>query len=334
VIGRVARFALSRVGFLAYLALSPPTMLLLILPSLSAQQQGHRLARGTVLSILIPSVLFSSAMLFRETAALLSKWDGAPALNGWRLFRASVRYSAKLSCLIVPAWLLWGWLVLIPTVKAVGSPMTWRVIVLSYLFLIPANVIALAGLAVTARKRSSASLLETARALKARLPHFILMAAVMGVLTSFSGTHRGVFDATFGVVRFILDSISMYGAVAFFPIAVTYLSASLPSAVLESESGMKKMNQEEARQVVLEELKRFKSMPYAHLREFVLQEKADAYYLSHSDTKYEIKVMFYWDIGKPGNIRVIGQINVSGGWSAYRPYSQDFIMRPDGSLVE
>jgi hypothetical protein len=97
----------------------------------------------------------------------------------------------------------------------------------------------------------------------------------------------------------------------------------------------KKMNKEEARLIVAEELKKYETMPYEQLRNFVLQEKVDAYEVNRSNTTYEIDITFLWDDHlKKNDIRVIGHINVSGGWSAFRPLTGDFIMRPDGTLVD
>jgi hypothetical protein len=94
------------------------------------------------------------------------------------------------------------------------------------------------------------------------------------------------------------------------------------------------MNKERASKVLLEQLEKYKAIPYDQLKEFVLRDEPDAFTVADGDTTYDIEILYYWDSGKPGNIRVIGHINVSGGWSAYRPHSEDFIVRPDGSFIE
>jgi hypothetical protein len=94
------------------------------------------------------------------------------------------------------------------------------------------------------------------------------------------------------------------------------------------------MNKVRASQILLAQLEKYKSMPFEQLKGFVLRDEPDAFEVVDGNTTYDIEIMFYWDSGKPGNIRVMGHINVSGGWSAYRPHSEDFIVRPDGSLVE
>jgi hypothetical protein len=95
------------------------------------------------------------------------------------------------------------------------------------------------------------------------------------------------------------------------------------------------MNKEDAKQVVLEELKKYKALPYAQLRDFVIQGKIEAYDIVRGNTTYNIEILFFWDSHrKKQNIRVIGNVNVSGGWSAYKPHTESFIVRPDGSFVE
>jgi len=94
------------------------------------------------------------------------------------------------------------------------------------------------------------------------------------------------------------------------------------------------MNKKRASEILLEQLEKLKSIPYAQLKDFVLRDVPDAYEVVDGDATYDIKIIYRWDSGKPGNIRVAGNISVSGGWSAYRPLSGDFIVRPDGSRVE
>ncbi len=95
------------------------------------------------------------------------------------------------------------------------------------------------------------------------------------------------------------------------------------------------MNKEEARQVVLEELKKYEKIPYEQLRDFVLQGKINAYQVIRGDTTYDIEILFHWDSRhEKRDIRVAGLINVSGDLSVYRPLSEDFILRPDGSFIE
>lgn len=51
-----------------------------------------------------------------------------------------------------------------------------------------------------------------------------------------------------------------------------------------------------------------------------------------SGTRFCIEVLAVWDSKAGGDLRVIGSID-DGGWRAFRPLTDDFIMRPDGTLV-
>ncbi len=52
-----------------------------------------------------------------------------------------------------------------------------------------------------------------------------------------------------------------------------------------------------------------------------------------SGVVYQVETMVYWDGRAGGDIRVIAAVD-DGGWRAFRPLSRDFIMCPDGSLIE
>lgn len=51
-----------------------------------------------------------------------------------------------------------------------------------------------------------------------------------------------------------------------------------------------------------------------------------------SGTRFCIEILAVWDSKVGGDLRVIGSID-DGGWRAFRPLSDDFIMRRDGTLV-
>lgn len=93
------------------------------------------------------------------------------------------------------------------------------------------------------------------------------------------------------------------------------------------------MSNERVSRVLSKELSKVRGLSYGQLYERVLRDDPDAYEVVEDGITYDIEIMYFWDGGKPGDIRVACAINVSGGWSAYFPRSDDFIMRPDGSLV-
>ena len=52
-----------------------------------------------------------------------------------------------------------------------------------------------------------------------------------------------------------------------------------------------------------------------------------------SGTRYQVEVEVHWDGQAGGAVRVLGSID-DGGWRSFRPVSQDFILRSDGTFVE
>jgi hypothetical protein len=51
-----------------------------------------------------------------------------------------------------------------------------------------------------------------------------------------------------------------------------------------------------------------------------------------SGVMYNVEVQAFWDSGKPGNLRVMASVD-DGGWRAFRPVCDDFILSPDGSFI-
>jgi len=51
-----------------------------------------------------------------------------------------------------------------------------------------------------------------------------------------------------------------------------------------------------------------------------------------SGHRYTIETSVFWDGAKDRDLRVVVSID-DGGWRAYAPMTDDFIMAPDGSFV-
>ena len=51
-----------------------------------------------------------------------------------------------------------------------------------------------------------------------------------------------------------------------------------------------------------------------------------------SETTYQVEVQAFWDDKSERNLRVLGSID-DGGFSAFKPLTDDFIVAPDGSFV-
>ena len=88
------------------------------------------------------------------------------------------------------------------------------------------------------------------------------------------------------------------------------------------------MNSDEARKIVRQELMKFRTRRYAQLSRLVGTRMPTIVVKAASGSEYQVVVQVHWD-GKPnGAIRVVGLID-DGGWRAFVPMSEDFIIGPD-----
>lgn len=51
-----------------------------------------------------------------------------------------------------------------------------------------------------------------------------------------------------------------------------------------------------------------------------------------SGARYQVQVQVFWDAEPEGVIRVLGAVD-AGGWRAFVPLTQDFLLEPDGTLI-
>lgn len=91
------------------------------------------------------------------------------------------------------------------------------------------------------------------------------------------------------------------------------------------------MDKKKAAMVLADQLGLYRAKTYDMLKDMVGQ--VDAYEVMTPDgSAYQIEIQVFWD-GKPdGHIRVIGAID-DGGWRAFAPLTDDFIMTPDGTFL-
>ncbi len=90
------------------------------------------------------------------------------------------------------------------------------------------------------------------------------------------------------------------------------------------------MDKEKARAVLLEALRPYRAKSYAELRDLIGQN--DIFEIENSDdSDFQIEIQVYWDHKPNGNICVSGGID-DGGWSAFSPLCEDFILAPDSSF--
>ncbi len=92
------------------------------------------------------------------------------------------------------------------------------------------------------------------------------------------------------------------------------------------------MNRHEALAVLARALAEYRSLSYAELRSRI-GDSAGSEEVGPSGTEYQIEVQAFWDAEPEGNIRVQGSIS-AGLWRQFVPLGDDFIMAPDGTLLD
>jgi hypothetical protein len=84
------------------------------------------------------------------------------------------------------------------------------------------------------------------------------------------------------------------------------------------------MDNAEAREVLKHHLAHYRPLSYDELvRRQGRVETAEL--TAASGQTYQLEVQFSWDHGKGGAIRVLGTVD-DGGWRAFRPLTEDFIV--------
>jgi hypothetical protein len=86
------------------------------------------------------------------------------------------------------------------------------------------------------------------------------------------------------------------------------------------------MNNAEAREVLAQHLAHYRTLSYDELvRRQGHIETAEL--TAPSGQTYQVEVEFLWEHRKGGAILVLGAVD-DGGWRAFRPLTEDFIVRP------
>ena len=93
------------------------------------------------------------------------------------------------------------------------------------------------------------------------------------------------------------------------------------------------MNKDEARRILLEHLARYKQRSYSELALLVAAKQEDIFEVAGpTGTTYQLEFQFFWDSHPDGDIRVIGSID-DGGWRAFSPLTEDFVISPEGKFI-
>ena len=91
------------------------------------------------------------------------------------------------------------------------------------------------------------------------------------------------------------------------------------------------MNKIEARQLWHAQLQTCRERSHSELCSEVGQSRRFET-IGQSGTSYQGKVQIFWDDKPNGAIRVLASID-DGGWRAFVPRTEDFILTPDGTLA-
>jgi hypothetical protein len=92
------------------------------------------------------------------------------------------------------------------------------------------------------------------------------------------------------------------------------------------------MNDNEAKEILNQHLARYRGRTYAELRNLI-DESETIECSSPSGVTYQIQTQVFWDDEAEGSLRVMGAID-DVGRRALSPLCDDFIMTPNGSLID
>lgn len=91
------------------------------------------------------------------------------------------------------------------------------------------------------------------------------------------------------------------------------------------------MNETEAKSILERELSRYRGLSYSELLSLADQDETFERD-SPSGVTYQVEVQVFFDDRAKRNLLVMGSID-DGGWRAFAPLSDSFIMAPDGTFV-
>jgi hypothetical protein len=79
-------------------------------------------------------------------------------------------------------------------------------------------------------------------------------------------------------------------------------------------------------------LTQLRAETYESLVERLLDKRETFELVGASGTHYQVVLQAFWDDKLQGHIRVVAAID-DGGWRAFLPITDDFILLPDGSFM-
>jgi hypothetical protein len=90
------------------------------------------------------------------------------------------------------------------------------------------------------------------------------------------------------------------------------------------------MDRSEARELLIEHLRRFRGMDHGWLAEQIGDQQV-ATVNGTSGVEYQIEVEILWDAEPGGTLRVLGSIDDGSLRGAFRPVCEDFLVDPEGT---
>ena len=92
------------------------------------------------------------------------------------------------------------------------------------------------------------------------------------------------------------------------------------------------MSDEVAYVLIDTELRRLLELPYSELTKLVGAPELKQV-VGEDGSSYQLEIEAFWDMDVGKDVRVIVSVD-DGGWRAFKPLAQGFVMRPDGSFVD
>lgn len=93
------------------------------------------------------------------------------------------------------------------------------------------------------------------------------------------------------------------------------------------------MNKKEAKELLLNELSKFRKLDYSELKQHIDAEPYTSDSKLENGNWYQFEVQVFWDDKPEDDIRVIGSVD-DGGWRAFVPMTESYILAPSGKFVD
>jgi hypothetical protein len=94
----------------------------------------------------------------------------------------------------------------------------------------------------------------------------------------------------------------------------------------------KRVDKVEASAILAAEVEKLRARSYSELVARLLDRQETFEVTGPSGSWYYVELQAFWDDESARNLRVLGAID-DGGWRAFAPLTDDFILAPDGSFV-